>query len=97
MAHAGKVSRCSEPQAIRQRIDESYDDKIELLQEEMGKRKKDHSVATLQSIMEDTFTERCRWIQDVQPALSDILDKFLPLKLRKVVFLTCTYNTYNAV
>ena len=59
----------------------------------MGKRKKDRSIATIQSVMEDTFTERRGWIQDVQPVVSEVLDKFPSLKLRKVVsVVTCPYN-----
>ena len=75
----------AEPPAKRPRNDEGYAKNLELLQEEMGKRKKDRSIALIQTLMEDTFTERRRWIQESQPVVSDIIEKFHPLKIRKVV------------
>ena len=72
----------TEPPAKRPRTDEGYHENLELLQNEMMKRKKDRNIETL---MEDTFTERRKWIQESQPVVSDILEKFSPLKIRKVV------------
>ena len=51
----------------------------------MRKRKKDRRVATVETLMEETFSERRSWIQTSQPVVSDILEKFPSLKVRKVV------------
>ena len=75
----------TEPPAKRPRNTESYETNVELMQVEMRKRKKDRRVATVETLMEETFSERRSWIQTSQPVVSDILEKFPSLKVRKVV------------
>lgn len=77
----------NEPSAKRPRLDleESYDRKVESLQEEMKKRKKNQNIAVIQSLTLDTFAGRRSWIQHEQPPVIEIVEKFPSLKLRKVV------------
>ena len=82
----------TEPPAKRPRNDEGYGyvKNLELLQEEM---RKDRSIALIQTLMEDTFTER---LQESQPVVSDI-EKFPSLKIRKVVSFLITRDIWNVM
>ena len=79
-------SDSNEPHAKRHRVDEeSFDSNVAELQEEMLKRKRERNVAIIQSLTSETFQGRRDWIRKQQPLVSDILTKFLSLKMRKVV------------
>ena len=59
--------------------------KLAELQHECSKRKKDRSLATIQSLTSSTFTSRRKWITNVQPPVVEILEQYPSLKIRKVV------------
>lgn len=65
--------------------DESIDYKVEILKEEMKKKKVNRKIATILSLSWETFSGRRSWIHAEQPPVSDILVKFPSLTLRKVV------------
>lgn len=68
-------------------LDDSLDSKLAQLKSECDKRKRERSMAVIQELTSATYGNRHQWIQQKQPHVCEILEKYPSLKIRKIVSL----------
>lgn len=65
--------------------EESLEIKLTSLKSECEKRKRERSMALIQDLTTATYRNRRHWIQQKQPHVHEILEKYPSIKIRKMV------------
>ena len=64
---------------------EKYDEDVAVLKLEWKKGRKQRSHAVLKELMNETATQRNKWIIEEKPLISEVIRKFPPLKESRMV------------
>ncbi len=77
---------------------DSFEENLAVLTLECRKKKRDRSIANILRLTAITYTTRRKWIIEQQPTVSEVLEKYPSLDLKKVVSVfVCTASEREVI
>lgn len=77
-------------------VTDPCEDDLANLKAECSKRKRNRSMVTIVRLTTSTYSARRQWIQQTQPPVPEVIEKYPSLTIHKIVSVVTTFSHFNA-